>query len=233
MVNLAEKSVYFPALEREIPVLKGVAAAENSTSLFLDLIKDLVSKLQDSLIFQIGTNQGAITCALGRLCKSVVAAEILHVSVDNTKLALSLEAKEVQDKVTIYEGDLALLEGFAKRHNTRCKYLFFNCPIFKGNGDVNLMAGEDFETPKRALSILSKVLDTNGEAFFLSTKAPTQSEEEKFWTVDKLREFLNIEMPNWLLEILDYRKSHNFQGEYLLVRVSRQKKGGNYECKTC
>ena len=211
---------YLAPLKRYVPIVEGVMKAKDSTTAFLHLVHDLHDKLKDSIVFQIGSNHGAITTALAKVSKKVVAVDILPEAIFNTALTLNQEEPEVRKKVSLYLKDLSFLKEYVKETETKCKFLFFNCPVFKGEGNPNSLAGNNFELVKRALKLLPTVLDKNGKAFFLATYPSTDEGNERLWTVNKLREFLNKELPGWTFEeSQSYIPGCNSHGNYVVVCI--------------
>ena len=217
-----KKWVYMPYLAREVPIVDGVMTAEGSTGIFLALIKDISKKLPGKVAFQIGPNQGAITSALGRYAKQVVCVDVLPEAIDNTFLTLQCETRAVQGKSQILKGDLDLLKDHVRKTGVRCNHLFFNNPVFRGDGNHQSLGGYDFELPKRALHLLKDVLDENGEAYFLACHVLNENgskNSSNLWTVDKAKEFIDKEMPGWQIKELNYRGNGDKNWYYTIVRL--------------
>ena len=215
--------IYFDRLHRQIPVLKGVMQAKDSTQIFLNLIDDMASRLESSEVFHIGTNHGAITALLARECKNVIGVDILPEAIENTELTLMTEVDELQDKVHLINGDFSLLENLGQKR----KYLFFDNPIFKGKiNDPNSMAGEDFELPKRAIKMLPSLLEKDGEAFLLIADPINKEAETNMFTLKIVQEYLDSSMPEWTSEKLDYFSEpliHNrCEFRYNIVMIKRK-----------
>lgn len=215
------KTTYIPGLG-SIPLLDGVMKAKNSTGSFIALIRDIATELKDKKVFQIGPNHGAITKVLSEFASSVTAPDVLKEAIDNTNETLDSLEKRDRDKVKLILNDLACLEEEAKTSG-RADFLFFNCPIFRGENDPNSMAGNDFELVKRSLKLLPKVLTEKGEAYMLVGYPETKNAQKFLWTPDKLKAFLSKEMPEWtFVDLPKYESAYNEHGTYGIVKINRK-----------
>lgn len=220
-VNI-RKWTFFPVLHRFVPVMDGVMTAPDSTVLFLKLINNLSNKIKNKVTFQIGSNQGAITSALARSARKVVAVDILGEAVDNTSLTIESEEPGIKGKVTLFKDDLSFLKRFTEETGIKCDYLFFNNPVFKGSGNPNSLCGNDFELPKRAIKLLPHILNQNGEGYFLACKTlvPNDKDTEKLWTVDRVKDFVDKEMTGWQVKELNHQIRGGKNWVYTVVKIS-------------
>lgn len=215
---------YCNPLKRYIPVRKGIMKAKGTTNIYIFFIKNYLSEnLKDKTVFQIGYSHGAITTALARVARKIVGVDVLKEAFDNAHLTLQGEEPEVKDKVTLFNDDLSYLEKYVEMTGERADYLVFNCPIFKGHGNPNSLAGDDFDVIKRTLLMLPKVLKDNGKAYLLAAYPITEQGRNRLWTVDSLREFLNEKMPEWEYNPIQLEAPYNEHGTYGIVEISRKK----------
>ena len=213
---------YSSVIKRYLPVYKGVMKAKDSTESFLDLVRDLSDKLQGKIVFQIGPSHGGITYGLAQKAGKIAAVDILPEAIENTAYTLMLLPEEDRKKVTLILDDLSYLEEHVSRTGEKADFLVFNCPIFKGHGNPNSLAGDHFDLIKRTLQMLPKVLNENGEAYFLVGYPRSEQGKERLWTIDKLRDFLKENMPDWQYKKLDYEAPYNKHGTYGIVRISKK-----------
>lgn len=210
---------YFFEIDRHVPVIEGVMEANHSTNLFLEFISSKKDCFVNEQITQVGTSHGGITTQLLRL-GDVQAVDIFDKAKENTLLTLSVEERKYQDRFNFTLGDFALLKG------RRRKYLFFNNPVFKGVGDVNSMAGNDFELPKRFILSLPELLEDGGVAYMLAVDAFFDADNNKNWTISRLNDFLAGEMPEWSYEVVnspDYPHQLDIYSHYVIVAIQRRK----------
>lgn len=204
-----------------IPIHPGVMKAQNSTSSFLRLVDDMSERLKGKRVFQVGPNHGAITAKLMQYAKEVIAPDVLPGAVRNTKDTVRILGVESDFKLKVYHGDLQSLE-FESAYKGPSDFLFFNCPIFRGEDNVNSMAGEDFELVKRTIKMLPSVLNEKGEAYLLVGYPRTVKAKEFLWTCDKLKTFLKEELPGWTaVDLPQYESPYNEHGTYGIVRIKR------------
>lgn len=204
-----------------IPIHPGVMKAQNSTSSFLRLVDDMSERLKGKRVFQIGPNHGAITAKLMQYASDVIAPDILPNAVKNTKETVRILGVANDLKLKVYHGDLQSLE-FEAAYKGPSDFLFFNCPIFRGEDNVNSMAGEDFELVKRTIKMLPSVLKEEGEAYLLVGYPRTEKAKEFLWTSHKLNVFLKKEMPGWTaINLPQYESPYNEHGTYGIVKIRR------------
>ncbi len=209
-----------------IPLLPGVMRAENSTSTFVNLIINEAQNLKDKLVYQIGPSHGGITKKLAESAGEVVAVDILPEAIKNTKLTLRILPEEKRRNVMLINDDLSYLVEHSKKTGRKAKYLFFNCPIFKGSGNHNSMAGDDFDLIKRTIKILPDVLDEDGKAYLLVGYPRSEQGRKRLWTLDKLRHFLLAELPEYSYNDSDYCRSYESRysehGTYGIVEIFKK-----------
>ncbi len=223
------KLVFFPCIDRYIPVFEGIMEAKSSTGKFLQLIRSLdKSVTSDQVAFQIGPNHGAITTLLARMFGKVVAVDIQEKACENTELTLSLEPEDVRKKVEVHCDDMAYLLRHAKKHG-KCSLLIFNNPIFRGKEeeDRDGQAGENFELAKRAIKLLPELLEKDGKAFFLVGIPEDEEGKRNLWTLRKLKDFMAEELPGWNIDIADDTRIEydgHGKGRYAVVQISPPEK---------
>lgn len=210
-----------------IPIFEGIMKARNSTGSFTQLIGDMSDSIKGQSVFQIGYSHGGITKKLAEVAGVTVGVDILGDAEGNANYTLSELPEGIRNNVTLVCGDLSYLIHHVAQTQQTAKYLFFNCPIFKGEirdlDDFNSMAGDDFEVIKRTLEMLPQILDKDGEAYLLVGYPRSEQGKERLWTLDKLRGFLNSELPSYECKALRaYKAPYNEHGTYGIVRINRK-----------
>lgn len=214
--------IYCNPLKRYIPVHEGIMKAKGTTDIFIRTIHSMSENLKGKTVFQIGYSHGAITTAIARVARKIVGVDVLKEAFDNASLTLETEEPKVKDKVTLLNNDLSYLEKYVDITGEKADYLFFNCPIFRGYGDPNSLAGEDFDVIKRTLLMLPKVLKDNGKAYLLVAYPITEQGRKRLWTIESLRKFLNEKMPEWEYTPIKLEADYNEHGKYGIVEISRK-----------
>lgn len=209
------KDVFVPKLNRALSLFKEVALPdEGSTRIFLDLIGDLKNELNDRSVLDIGCGAGPLTILCARYGASVVGVDISESAVENSKLSVQGENKEVQDRILIGKSDLYKdLQDITSGANTKFHppydLVFGNIPIFYGDDPKNKLdrrtfAGTGFVIPLMAIKQLPEVLKKNGKGFFLIAECAKDGPLHKFWNFDYFQTAVSM-LNGWSCELTNYK----------------------------
>ena len=209
------KDVFVPQLNRELPLFEEVALPnEGSTEIFLDLIGDLKNELKDKSVLDIGCGAGPLTILCARYGAHVTSVDISESAVENTKLSINQETKDVQDRILIGKSDLYKdLKDITSKVNERFQppydFIFGNIPIFYGDDPKNkydrrTFAGTGFVIPLMAVKQLPEVLKESGKGYFLIAECKKDGPLHKFWNFDYFKTAVSM-LKGWSCELTNYK----------------------------
>jgi methylase of polypeptide subunit release factors len=197
-MSLTEKSflVEVPELNRKFTVCEGVMSpVQTSTTLFLNLIDDLSTKLKDKNVLDLGCGCGVVGIAAARHGAKVVSVDILENAIASTKLNVEQESNEVQKRISFCRSDLYNnLKTLILEEEVAFDFIFFNNPIMEGEPvkgtAVDSFAGKNFEVNHRALDGFKTFLKPSGVAYTLALT--TNFPMAKLWTVEHVKKALPV-----------------------------------------
>lgn len=168
------KWVYTEELNRYIPVFKDILEPDAiSTKLFFKLISNLY--LKDKKVLELGCGSGALSISLARAGAKLCAVDILPSAAINSYLSFETEFnKALKKNIEIKVSDIYSNINEVNKKNEKFDIVIFNNPLISGIPfkafDRMGYAGHGFEVPIRAISNLSRVLNKDGEAYFLTAE---------------------------------------------------------------
>lgn len=209
------KNVFVPKLNRELPLFENVAPPdEKATGIFLDLISNLSIELNGKSVLELGCGAAPLSISCARYGANVTSVDISDNAVENAKLSIQEEKKDVQERILIGKSDLYkdlkdITAGANEKFKPPYDFIFGNIPIFYGDdpnnkNDRRTFAGPGFVIPLMAIKQLPEVLKESGKGFFLIAECMEDGPKHKFWNYDYFKAAVGM-LKGWSCELMDYK----------------------------